>query len=1379
MLRLHISKRRYIYLLLLTIIVGGLTFTFQPTAPQVAEAAGTVRITGIVDGDLSGGTPKAIELYVEGTVDLSTWTLYRSSNGGAFSQVGTLSGSYTDAFVYLIGSGNNGVNQFDAVFGTSGDFANRALISNQINGNGNDGFQIRDGNDVVIDQVWQQDPTDIYRDSYMYRNDCTGPDGGWNPSNWTIPGNGVLDGLDAAGHAANVPFGTWSCVTTPVINEFNISHDGVDDAEFVEIFFTPNTSLSTYTLLEIEGDQGNTGVIDQAELIGTTDANGFWGTGYLTNAFENGTITLLLVENFTGVYGTDLDTNDDGIFDSTPWTSIVDSVAISDGGPSDVVYSTVVLTPGLDGITFSYGGASRIPNGIDTDTTADWVRQDFGTSGQPGEGAPDSVSVATRIEAVNTHLAVNTLGTADAAPLVISTSPANGDTGVAVDSNIVIQFNEPVSFTTASATITCNATNISFTVSGTQTVTIDPSVNFNNSDNCTVTLLSANITDIDLPSSLTLDGDGDGTPETPDNYVFSFQVTGPVAPTRIYDLQENGSLFGNAGPFTVEGVVTNDLQSTLNGFYMQDATGDGNPLTSDGIFVYDPSTLLDVNVGDIVQVTGTVSEAFGQTQISATNIVDSGNDGSIAPTFVELPIADVNDWENYEGMLITVTGQSGGELTVSDVFNLGRFGEITVSSGRLFNPTNVYLPGSSQETALRDQNARNRLLVDDLSDGTLDVNTPGNVPYIPTTSSEFRNGFTTPQVTGTLGYGFSNYRLRPTTTPVWTNANPRTPAPTINGQLTVASFNVENWFNGDGAGGGFPTPRGADTLQEFNRQAAKIVATICQINADVAGLVELENEADAGNISAIETLVDLLNAESGCGPYTFIETGTIGADAIKVGIIYKPAVVTPVGNFEILTEADDPRFDTTRNRPALAQTFDDNFGGRFTLVVNHFKSKGSACGAPDDDPIQGNCNTTRTNAAEALVDWLATDPTGSGDPDFLIVGDLNAYAQEDPIRAIEEGADDVAGNGDDYTDLIEAFIGPGNIAYSYTFFGEAGYLDHAIASSALLGQVSDVAEWHINSDEPNQRGYDDNIQTSGESSSEVYPAYLYEPNAYRSSDHDPLVIGLNLRHESESDNATVFRIGDWVETPFAVASGGTALCSTSPLATLAVPFDGTTISVTHITQPGGGQYNLEIPGGIGASPIDTNGSLGVDTRTGSTTNLYRNYARIEVLNGLVCIDTIDAAYNPAGTLPNGYLVSTTTGQPSGTTEARASCNHITARVVTLFENVATSTQYEISAVFISNNEVMASLRLGNLITPPFLASLRFSLNYFVSPFDPIVPGYPRSPNAGNPLDPNDTEVLVQLRNPANGACRSVSYEYACGTGTATLTQNMDTCIFPQ
>jgi hypothetical protein len=349
----------------------------------------------------------------------------------------------------------------------------------------------------------------------------------------------------------------------------------------------------------------------------------------------------------------------------------------------------------------------------------------------------------------------------------------------------------------------------------------------------------------------------------------------------------------------------------------------------------------------------------------------------------------------------------------------------------------------------------------------------------------------------------------------FTPVNTRPSVPSVEGSLKVASFNVLNYFltidttasNDVGTCGpsGTLDCRGADSADELLRQRTKMLAALSAINADVFGFMEMENS------TGVEPLADIVANLPG---YDFIDTGVVGTDAIRVGIIYKVSTVTPVGDFAILNSSVDPRFIDTRNRPALAQTFKENAtGASFTVVVNHLKSKGSGCGPGDDDTTtgQGNCNGTRTQAAEALVDWLASDPTGTGEEDVLIIGDLNSYAKEDPIVALQNGG---------YTDMVAAFGGPN--AYGYVFDGQLGYLDHALANSTLVPQVADVAEWHINADEIPLFDYNDDVRSTGEAAfeeeSDTLP--LYEPNAFRTSDHDPVIVGLNLTILNSIPDAT-------------------------------------------------------------------------------------------------------------------------------------------------------------------------------------------------------------------------------------------------------------------
>jgi uncharacterized repeat protein (TIGR01451 family) len=251
----------------------------------------------------------------------------------------------------------------------------------------------------------------------------------------------------------------------------------------------------------------------------------------------------------------------------------------------------------------------------------------------------------------------------------------------------------------------------------------------------------------------------------------------------------------------------------------------------------------------------------------------------------------------------------------------------------------------------------------------------------------------------------------------------------------------------------------------------------------------MENNATDAPVA---NLVNGLNTATAAGTYAYIATGPIGTDAIRVAIIYQPARVTPVGAYAIL---DSVAPFNSNTRPPLAQTFRENSSGElFTVVVNHFKSKGcgGASGANADQNDGQSCYTAdRVLAANALTSWLATDPTGSGDPDFILFGDYNSYAMEAPITAI---------TGAGYVDLANRFHGTNS--YSYVYSGQWGYLDYAFASASLNPQVAGAEDWHINSDEPIVLDYTEDYKTA------QMPLLSTEP--YRTSDHDPVVVGLQL-----------------------------------------------------------------------------------------------------------------------------------------------------------------------------------------------------------------------------------------------------------------------------
>ncbi len=587
--------------------------------------------------------------------------------------------------------------------------------------------------------------------------------------------------------------------------------------------------------------------------------------------------------------------------------------------------------------------------------------------------------------------------------------------------------------------------------------------------------------------------------------------------TQIADIQGDGATSPLEGQIvSVEGVVSGDFQdndndpsSNLQGFFIQAEFPDSNASTSDGLFVYDggnPTT--DVSVGDRVTVTGTVQEFFGETQIAASSVSVSGT-GMIRTTDVTLPVANVvansdgvilGDLEHLEGMLI----RFAQTLTVTDLYNLERFGEVAVSQGgRLRQYTNSNAPDAAGYTSHREADAARSLLLDDGLRGQNIV----PVPFLESASAAggaLRIGSSVSGLTGALrfsrgsgGSGTEAWRLVPTTDPAFNSDNPRPGRPAMGGSLRVASFNVLNFFSTVDSGQSNCGPngrqgcRGADSDEELRRQLEKITTALAMIDADIIGLIELENNDSA----SLQAIVDSLNAAMSAGTSSFLNTGTIGGGAIKTGFVYRPASVTARGSYAILNSSVDARFNDNRNRPALAQTFvQKSIGATLTIVVNHLKSKGSSCDSDGDPNIadgQGNCNKTRTSAATAITDWLQTDPTSSNDPDFLIIGDLNAYLQEDPLTALRNGG---------FTSLVDNTSG--GKTYSYVFGGQSGALDHALASATLVSQVTETIEWHINADEA--RAHDYNLENGRDA------AIFDGTSPYRASDHDPIIIGLDL-----------------------------------------------------------------------------------------------------------------------------------------------------------------------------------------------------------------------------------------------------------------------------
>ncbi|WP_457807672.1 ExeM/NucH family extracellular endonuclease [Kushneria sp. EE4] len=560
---------------------------------------------------------------------------------------------------------------------------------------------------------------------------------------------------------------------------------------------------------------------------------------------------------------------------------------------------------------------------------------------------------------------------------------------------------------------------------------------------------------------------------------------------------------------SLEAIVTLDARDGMNGFFLQeeDADRDGDKTTSEGIFVYlpDDSNVADFTVGDRVRLTGTVEEYQGKTQLSDIAALEVTGRDQPLPTITELdlPIDDKSSLAARESMRVSFQGEDGAPLTVTDTYELGRYGTVTLSAdGRLQQFTEVNAPDQAGNQQWLDQLESRSILLDDASSAQNPESIlfgRGGEPL--SADNTLRGGDTLDQATGVLDFAYQQWRIQSDQGLDFQPANARPEQPDAqalgDAPLKVASFNVLNYFETlDQSGNQITTPegtehspRGANSDQELARQQDKLVNAIVDSDADIVGLNEIANDG-FGADSSIAGLVEALNARSDDG-WDYItprdDSGNVvspGSDAIAVGLIYQGDSVTPENDAAVNTSGAF----ATGNRAPMLQTFQDNDSAEsFSIAVNHFKSKGSVINGEEAiGDGQGNNNPTRVEAAEQLAAWIETDPTDSGNSDVLIIGDLNSYAMEDPITTL---------TGEGYTLLDND--------YSYSYDGQWGSLDHALASASMSDQVTGVTTWHINADEPTVLDYNTEYKSAEQVES------LYDDSPFRASDHDPILIGID------------------------------------------------------------------------------------------------------------------------------------------------------------------------------------------------------------------------------------------------------------------------------
>lgn len=452
-------------------------------------------------------------------------------------------------------------------------------------------------------------------------------------------------------------------------------------------------------------------------------------------------------------------------------------------------------------------------------------------------------------------------------------------------------------------------------------------------------------------------------------------------------------------------------------------------------------------------------------------------------TPVSLPVASPGAWRALLGDLVCFTH----DLTITETFDLGRHGELLLADRRLYGD-HTGLEVDDPTLHVVRLGARERPA----------VGAAWPLPW----GLEVGRVRVGDAVVGLVGWvrpsAAGGYLIEPLGRPRFEVRNPRPEVPpALPGDLRIAAFNVQNYFLTLGS-------RGAEHPAALERHTAALVAALSRLDADVIALIEIERDGDD---AALRALTDALNAALAAGArhdadpdrarpapraYRALAEPDASAsrdgDAIRQAFLVDPATVDVIARGADMARVHDrpPQSVTLRHRPS---------GEVVSVVAVHLRSKAGCPSSGDVEAGFGCWNLRRTAQAEALLGFVQrlerdADRPGTG---VLVIGDLNAHRYEPPIGVFEDAGWEVL------TDRM-----PPEAAVSYVFFGRSAALDHALANTALASRVAGVAYWAINADEPPLAG-----PGRGASAPEGF-----RPDPFRSSDHDPLLVTLQLGRDA-------------------------------------------------------------------------------------------------------------------------------------------------------------------------------------------------------------------------------------------------------------------------
>ncbi|WP_455584115.1 ExeM/NucH family extracellular endonuclease [Bacteroides sp.] len=406
---------------------------------------------------------------------------------------------------------------------------------------------------------------------------------------------------------------------------------------------------------------------------------------------------------------------------------------------------------------------------------------------------------------------------------------------------------------------------------------------------------------------------------------------------------------------------------------------------------------------------------------------------------------------NLNGKEVTITNP----LIITDIRQLNTKGTLILAAERIQSATEENEPG--KEMYAQWQNEYPKRILSLKADKTV----------------FYRTGQQTVNLTGTVSVSNGTYTITPGTLPAFTGNERTTHPKDINTpyNLKIASFNLNYYISNPTL---WNSQYGAANEAEFTRQRTKILTALKAMDADIYALCEVGEGQ-----TAVQDIVQGLNDIAGTDKYSYIDNGDSKESTYTKNVfVYNTNKIEPYKN--LLTAGSYLKL-----RHIIQAFILKENNEKLIISLNHFKSKSTGSGSDaDQHDGQGNSNNQRMSEAYTLINELNNTIAYYEDPDVLILGDLNSYSKEDPIRILTNAS---------LVNLLEYFS-PQD--YSYVYNGAIGYLDHSIATASMSKQVIDAFPWHINADEQEKFNY-------------KYAAN-YSPDPYRCSDHDPIITTLML-----------------------------------------------------------------------------------------------------------------------------------------------------------------------------------------------------------------------------------------------------------------------------